>query len=66
MGGKKIQIPGEEECLCGNVAATVVAELMAKTRETHNISRILLGEFAKLRKSSSHLSVCPEGKLNSH
>jgi hypothetical protein len=65
-GRKKLQIPGEEECLCGNAAATVAAEQTAKTRQTHSISGILLGAFAKLRKTLSHVTVCPNGKLDSH
>lgn len=55
--GKKLQFPGEEEYLGSNAAATV-AELTAKTRETHSVSGILLGALAKLGKASSHLTVC--------
>jgi len=58
-GRKKLNIPGEEECLGGNGAATV-AELTATAREKHNISGILLRAFAKLRKASSHLTVTPD------
>jgi hypothetical protein len=62
---KRLQIPGDEECLCANALATVF-ELTAKTRETHSIAGILLGAFAKLQKASSHLTVCPNGKLDYH